>query len=326
MAIKEIPKGTRFGKLTATGQSEIRKSGNKKLAYHECICDCGKIIWARGMSLRHGTTLSCGCYRTEQRVKAIKKHNLSNSRLYRIWNDMRTRCNKEYSDSFNDYGGRGIKVCAEWDNTNDGFQNFCDWSMSNGYSQNLTIDRIDNDGNYEPGNCRWVTQYEQNRNKRTNRYLEVNGQKKIMSDVAKEYGINVKTLQGRLDRGYSIKEALEKELPNKRLIYYKEQFLTPRQFSEVTGINFNTIMTRITNGYVDAEDLMVPDRNVFLRKSVNQYDLKGNFIASYPSASEAARKNNCCPSGVIECCNGKKKKCKNWVFCYEKKSPCGSDY
>lgn len=311
MLIKIIPPNTKYGRLTITGNYELRKASKNNIAYFECICDCGNIIWARGSNIRYGSTRSCGC-----RVGQKYKHNSSKTRLYRIWNNMRSRCNAPKIASYKNYGARGIKVCDEWDNVNDGFHNFQKWALSNGYFDNLTLDRIDVNGNYEPSNCRWVTQYEQSRNKRTNRFLEVNGAKKIITDVAKEHGINVKTLQDRLDRGYSLKEALEKELPNKRLIYYKEQFLTPRQFSEVTGINFNTIMTRMTKGYIDAEDLIVPDRNIFLRKSVNQYDLEGNFIASYPSASEAARKNNCCKSGVIECCNGKKSKFKNWVFKY----------
>jgi hypothetical protein len=316
LAIKEIPKGTRFGKLTATGQSEIRKSGNKKLSYHKCICDCGKTTWARGTSLRYGTTLSCGCYRTEQRIASIKKHNLSNSRLYRIWNDMRTRCNKEYCDHFKDYGGRGIKVCSEWDNLNDGFQNFYEWSMSNGYSNDLTIDRVDNDGDYKPGNCRWVTQYEQNRNKRNNHYLDIDGERKIITDIAKENGLHPSTLKGRLDNGCSVEDAIKIVKRNKRIINYNGKNYNPKQFSEMTGINYNTIMTRITKGYSSAEDLIILNRSAMSRKVVNQYDLIGNFIASYPSASEAARKNNCCKSGVIECCNGKKKKFKDWVFKY----------
>lgn len=316
MAVKEIPKGTRFGKLKTTGLVEIRKSGNKKLAYHECICDCGKITWARGTNLRYGTTLSCGCYRTEQRVKIIKKHNLSNSRLYRIWNDMRTRCNKEYSDNFNNYGFRGIRVCSEWDNTNDGFLNFHSWAMNSGYSDKLTIDRVNNNGNYEPNNCRWVTQYEQNRNKRNNHYLEVCGETKVITDVANENGLSVSTLKSRLDDGYSVEDAIKKGKRKKRFIYYNGENITPKQFSEITGVNYNTIMTRITNGYKNAEELIIPNRNLILRKPVVKYDLEGNFIASYPSASEAARQNKCCSSGVIECCNGKKSRFKNWIFKY----------
>ena len=317
MPVKIIPEGTRYGRLTVTGKYEIRESGKRKMAYFECKCDCGKTTWVRGNQLRYGSTKSCGCYGKEQRMKAVEKHNMSNGRLYRIWNNMRTRCNKPYSDHYSHYGARGISVCEEWDNKNDGFKNFYDWSVRNGYSENLSIDRINNDGNYEPSNCRWVTSHEQNRNKRTNHYIEVNGEKIVITDVALEHGISCGSIVNRLNKGCSIEEALTKEKPKKRLIYYKGEFLTPRQFSNITGINYNTISSRITKGYSNAEDLIIPNRNVFSKKPVKQYDLNGNFIASYSSASEAAKENNCCKSGVIECCNGKKRHFKNWVFCYD---------
>lgn len=317
MAIKEITKGTRFGRLTVTGEWETRKSGRSKIAFHKCICDCGNEVWVRGTGLRYGSTLSCGCYRTEQRVKIVKKHNLSNTRLYRIWNDMRTRCNKKYDDHYSDYGGRGIKVCSEWDNTNDGFQNFYEWSMANGYSDDLSIDRMNNDGNYEPSNCRWVTQAIQNRNKRTNHYLEYQGEKMILSDVAEIANFTPTGFLSRLRNGMSVQEAIEKPKKAKRLILYKGKMMTPREFSDETGICYNTIMTRITKGYTKAEDLCINNRNAMIKKPVEKYDLKGNYIESYPSASEAARQNNCCKSGVIECCNGKKQKFKGFIYKYK---------
>lgn len=316
MATKMIPEGERFGRLKVTGSRELRKSGNKKLLYHECICDCGKVVWVRGSNLRNGSIVSCGCYGKEQRKQSVYKHGESKSRLYRIWNNMRTRCNKPYSDSYKNYGERGISVCKEWDNTNDGFQNFYKWSMSNGYSDKLTIDRIDVNGNYEPSNCRWTTQYTQCRNKRTNHYLMVNGERKIITDVATENGLKTNTLQGRLDRGYSVEMALLKEMPKKRLILYDGELLTPKQFSEVTGVNFNTVMTRMTKGYTNAEDLILQNRNILYQKPVDQYDLQGNYVDSFPSASEAARQNKCCKSGVIDCCNGKKNKFKGFIYKY----------
>lgn len=316
MPVKEISKGSRFGRLTVDGNYELRKSGNSKVAFYQCNCDCGNSVWVRGTNLRYGSTKSCGCYGKEQRIKNTTKHNHSDTRLYRIWNNMRTRCNKDYVKSFVNYGERGISVCKEWDNTEDGFQNFYDWSMENGYSDNLTIDRIDNNKGYFPENCRWVTQYIQNRNKRVNRYYNVDGNKMILTDIATKNNISPKTLQGRLDAGYTISEALEKEFPKKRLIFYKGEFITPKEFSAITGINYNTIMTRMTKGYTKAEDLIVQDRNVFSRKEVKKYDLDGNYIETYQSASEAARKNNCATSGVIDCCNGKKNRVKEWIFKY----------
>jgi hypothetical protein len=316
LPVKIIPKGTRYGRLVATGKYELRKGTKNQNAYFECNCACGNVVWVRGNQLRYGSTLSCGCYGKEQRKKATSKHNLSNTRLYRIWNNMRTRCNKEYSDNYALYGERGISVCEDWDNTEDGFENFYMWSIRNGYSDNLTIDRVDNNGNYCPENCRWVTQHEQTRNKRNNRYYQIDGCKKLLVDIATEHNLKLETLKGRLERGYSLEDALEKETTKKRLIFYKGKFISPKELSEITGVNLNTIESRITKGYTKFEDLAVKSRKVFLRKPVNQYDLKMNYIATYPSASEAARQNNCCKSGVIECCNGKKEKFKGFIYRY----------
>lgn len=313
MPVKIIPKGSKYGKLTTTGKYEIKNH----YAYFECICECGTVKWLKGKDLNYGSYKSCGCYGKEQRRKSTIKHNLSNSRLYGIWNDMRTRCNKAYTNNYLNYGGRGISVCSEWDNTNDGFLNFYNWAIKNGYKEHLTIDRINVNGNYEPSNCRWATMAEQSRNKRNNRYFIIDGIKKTMTDLAKDNGINPKTLQGRIDRGYSIEDAISKEKPNKRIIIYEGKEMTPKEFSEKFDINYNTIMTRITSGCTDCKELLKKNRISNICKPVNQYDLQGNYIASFSSASEAARKNNCCKSGVIECCNGKKKKFLNWVFRYQ---------
>ena len=100
-----------------------------------------------------------------------KKHGHSNSRLYRIYNNMKSRCYRKYAKEFENYGGRGIRVCNEWLGE-DGFINFYNWAYSHGYSEELTIDRINNDGNYEPDNCRWVTMMVQNSNSRHTHMLE----------------------------------------------------------------------------------------------------------------------------------------------------------
>lgn len=127
-------------------------------------CECGTITEpVVGSNLRNGTSKSCGCVKTE----AIKKRANYNSnrykRLYSIWHGMKQRCYWEKYKQFQDYGGRGIIVCPEW---KDNFEAFRDWALNNGYADDLTIDRIDNDGNYETSNCRWATKADQNRNRR----------------------------------------------------------------------------------------------------------------------------------------------------------------
>lgn len=215
MAIKEIPKNTRFERLVTTGEVEVRGEGSKKFAYFECRCDCGNVIWTRGTNLRYGTTKSCGCYKRDAINKSIQKHFSSKTKLYNTWLAMKRRCYNSNSESYYLYGERGIKVCEEWLGEN-GFINFKIWALSNGYQENLTIDRIDVNGNYEPNNCRWVDMNVQNRNKRNNRVFYYHGKRKILKDLAIENGISVSGLRKRLNKGMSIEEAIETPIKNIR--------------------------------------------------------------------------------------------------------------
>ena len=153
--------GQKYGRLTVLRNVGVNKQGN---ALWECQCNCGAITIKASGDLRHGTTYSCGCWRRENGIKNgfPRVHGMSNTRLNVIWNKMTQRCHNPVSPNYQRYGGRGITICDEWRND---FQAFHDWAVTHGYSDNLTIDRIDNDGNYEPSNCRWATVAEQNRNK-----------------------------------------------------------------------------------------------------------------------------------------------------------------
>lgn len=134
------------------------------------------------------------------------KHGLSSSRLYRIWSNMKTRCYNNKSNNRLDWQRKGIKVCDEWKNS---FQAFYDWSMSNGYQDNLTLDRINNDGNYEPSNCRWATYSEQNNNKDSVPTYEYKGITFQQFETEKLFGIKRTTFQRRIYKGMSVIEAIE---------------------------------------------------------------------------------------------------------------------
>lgn len=139
----------------------------------------------------------------------MKKHGKSNERIFWIWRDIKLRCYNQNTNGYSRYGGRGITVCEEWLGEH-GAENFINWALQNGYTDNLTIDRIDTNGNYEPSNCRWVTKKEQANNRRSNRILEYKGKKQTMKQWADELGINYSTLKMRITKyHWSIEKSLE---------------------------------------------------------------------------------------------------------------------
>lgn len=197
-------KGRRFGKLMAL---EFAGITNKKTLWR-CQCDCGNEVIAYATNLKSGHASSCGCLKYP-----AKK--LSNTRIYHIYRGMISRCYKETDGNYAIYGGRGITVCDEWLGE-DGLFNFKEWADNNGYQNDLTIDRIDTNGNYEPSNCRWATLIEQANNKRNNIMLTYNGKTKTIPEWSRELGVNRGLLYSRKKLGWTDKQCIETKVGEKR--------------------------------------------------------------------------------------------------------------
>jgi len=202
--------GMKFGKLTVLRRSSDTGGGKKPTVKWICRCDCGKVCTVPGGSLKTGHTKSCGCLHT-------KHHGgRDEPRLYNAWLNMRRRVNDPTNKRYASYGGKGVKICDEWQNDFIAFRN---WAKANGYADNLTIDRIDNNGDYCPENCRWVDSYVQQNNTSRNRYIYVRGELMTMANAAKTLGLTYSTVQHRVERGQSVDRPPERKRKTCHTIY-----------------------------------------------------------------------------------------------------------
>lgn len=192
--------GQRFGRLTVIGRAPNKATGNSQWV---CQCDCGNITVVKRTSLFNKTSQSCGCLRNETMKEKMTTHGLSQTKLYTVWEGIKRRCNNPDYCLYKGYGARGIRVCEAWLD----FENFYDWAIRNGYKKGLSIERIDNNGNYEPSNCKWATKKEQARNRRSNKLITYKGETHCVYEWAEILGINKKTLSTRLFRGWEIEKA-----------------------------------------------------------------------------------------------------------------------
>ena len=218
--------GMKYGILTVLSFSHT--SQNKK-TFFLCECECGNEKAVYSHHLRSGHTTSCGC------KKAVKQtHGKSRTRLYTIWTGMLKRCRDKKSKDYIMYGSKGVTVCGEWSD----FEAFHVWALNNGYMDNLTIDRIDNTGNYEPHNCRWATNLEQQSNRTNNKYITANGTTRSISEWSKATGLPYSTIWNRIfNMGWSPEKTMTiPKRPKKRTAPINEGHPSPKRLKD-TGVS-----------------------------------------------------------------------------------------
>lgn len=200
----------KIGKLTL-----IRKINACRGSKWECKCECGNSLIVKEYDLRQGNIKSCGCLKKEYAKKGNIIHGFNKTRIQEIHHAMKMRCYCKKHKYYKNYGGRGIKICDEWLGK-EGLKNFGVWALENGYNDALSIDRINNNGNYEPSNCKWSTLIEQQNNTRRNHIIEYNGEKLSLSQMARKYNILPSTLCNRLRKWKDIGKAIETPIENNK--------------------------------------------------------------------------------------------------------------
>lgn len=198
--------GEKFGRLTVLKYIGKSKTHQKLWL---CKCECGNEKITTTAYLSSGDTKSCGCLSKERSrffySELNKTHGMTNTRLYRKWRGIIDRCYNVKTNGYKNYGGRGIKVCDEWKKD---YMNFYNWAYKTGYKDGLTIDRINNDGDYEPNNCRWLTVKEQCNHKRNNHLLTYNGMTYTLKQWSEKLNISYSTIKGRSLKGWNNEEIL----------------------------------------------------------------------------------------------------------------------
>lgn len=198
---KPVQIGDPFGRLTAiSDQRRVRIKDRWRLVC-DCVCRCGEVREGIHVDVLHsGGTNSCGCYHRDRTSEIKGKHRQTGTRLYRIWCGMRQRCANPSNPAFGYYGDRGISVCPEW---RDAFPAFEEWATQNGYAKDLSIERVDVNGNYEPSNCTWIPRRDQSRNLRKTVWITAFGERKILADWLRDPRCHVGegTIRRRINRG-----------------------------------------------------------------------------------------------------------------------------
>lgn len=248
----EIPVGTRFGRLEIIGEApDHRQPSGQFYRIMKCLCDCGKITEVYLTNLRNRNTQSCGCVRDKATKARMTTHGKTKTRTYKSWRHMRERCERPKEKRYADYGGRGITVCERWSR----FENFLE-DMGE-VPLGMSIERIDNNGNYEPSNCKWADRVEQGSNKRNNVLIELNGEVLTVAHWSRKTGIGVCTIRARLAAGYPPNEILD---PNFGKVLYNGSYSTIDCLCKLYGVAKTTFFNRRRHGLSVEQALTIRHR------------------------------------------------------------------
>lgn len=198
--------GLRFGKLIILSAEHKRDNSGYIRCMLQWKCDCGKVGESAAYQITGGKTRSCSCYRIQRTKESNTKHGQSYNPIYQVWAGMWGRCNNPNDKFYHNYGGRGINICDEWKES----KVFFSWALKNGYVHGLELDRKNNDGDYCPDNCRFVTVKQNQRNKRNNRFIEFRGESKTVAEWCELMNMKYYVVLRRLNRGWSADLALTK--------------------------------------------------------------------------------------------------------------------
>lgn len=261
--------GQKFGRLKIIERSEKYRNG---YTYYKCKCDCGNETILYSGAFVSGKTTSCGCYNREINKKRMTTHGLRKTQIYKTWAGIKDRTSPNNHNHNNNYKKLGISMCKEW---HDDFMAFYNWAINNGYREEklpngrnkYEIDRIDTYGNYEPSNCRWITQKEQMNNQTTNKKTTYKGKTQTLAQWCEELKLNYGLVNQRLWSGWDVERAFT-ESPDRKIYFeYKGEFLTKKDIVERTGLTLTNVENRIFRKW-DIEKIMtVPARKV-VKKNV----------------------------------------------------------
>lgn len=251
--------GCVFGRLTV-----LNKHGNQKPTQWLCRCECGELTIINSSNLRTGNTTSCGCFNREKAGERLRTHGLSGTPEYVSWCNIKDRCYNTSNKSYNYYGGRGITMCSEWMASFEQF--YTDMGPKPG--PEYSIDRIDNDKGYEPGNCRWATHAEQANNQQSNRRIEFRGQEMSFNELAILTDIPRDLLYKRVHvHGMDIETAVTKEKPEPILVEHNGQKKRLSQLAQDLEIDDGTLRSRIRRGWTIERIITTPVHSLSKKKS-----------------------------------------------------------